>query len=253
MSEIRIPTALRSYTDGQEQLEVGATTVAAALQELADRYPGLAPHLFDNSGELRPYVNLFINEVDIRTLGGSQTPIGTGDKLMILPSIAGGDGEPLKAVDHSAMQTSMAARLGLLLAAFIVDQPWLVAAVGLFMWVGTLRGRPDLVGVYRALRRLGWVGPDLIPDNPEPHRFSLGVGATFLTAASLAFASGAALAGWTLTWIVMGLTALNLFGGFCVGCAVYYWLNRLGAPGFTKAPPAGVIPGQRPSKPEQEP
>lgn len=248
MSQIRIPSALRSYTDGQEQLEIDASTVEAALQELAERFPGLAPHLFNSSGELRPYVNLFVNEVDIRTLNGSQTPIDASDRLMILPNIAGGRDAPLKALDHAAMQTSMSARLGLLLAAFIADQPWLVVVVAALMWIGTLRGRPDLVGLYRVFRRLGWVSPDLIPDNPEPHRFSLGVGAAFLTAASLSFAAGGALAGWMLTWFVMVLTALNLFAGFCLGCAVYYWLNRLEVPGFNKAPPSGVTPGQRPSR-----
>lgn len=248
MSEIRIPTALRAYTDGQERIEVEAATVEAALRELAGRHPALAPHLFNEDGQLRPYVNLFVNDQDVRTLNGDQTPIADGDRLMILPSIAGGSDGQLKALDHSAMQTSMAARLGLLLAAFIVDHTWVVALAAALMIVGTLRGRPDLVFLYRILRRVGWIGPDLVPDNPEPHRFSLGIGAAFLTVASLAFAASLPLAGWTLTWIVVALTALNLFGGFCVGCAVYYWLNRLGAPGFSKAPPPGVVPGQRPTR-----
>ncbi len=57
---------------------------------------------------------------------------------------------------------------------------------------------------------------------------------------------GAAGTGWALTWLVMVLAALNLFAGFCAGCAVYYWLNRLRVPGFLKAPPAGTFPGMRP-------
>jgi len=52
--------------------------------------------------------------------------------------------------------------------------------------------------------------------------------------------------GWGLVWVVIALAALNLFGAFCVGCAVYYWLNRLKVPGFVKSPPAGTFPGMRP-------
>ncbi len=250
MSEIRIPTALRAYTEGQERVPVEAETVEDALQELARRFPSLKPHLFGEDGELRPYVNLFLNDQDVRSLNGHRTPITAEDQLMILPSIAGGSEPQLKALDHSAMQTSMAGRLGLLLAAFVVDQPWLVALVAALMLIGTLRGRPDLQFFYRFLRGRGWIGPDLVPDNPEPHRFALGIGAAFLIGASLAFAAALPAVGWTLSWIVMALTALNLFGGFCVGCAVYYWLNRLGAPGFTKAPPPDVFPGQRPTRGE---
>lgn len=245
MSQIRIPTALRAYTEGQEQVEVEAATVHEALQDLSRRFPALSPHLFNEAGELRPYVNLFLNDQDVRTLEGHRTPLTAEDQLMILPSIAGG-AQSLKALDQSAMETSMAGRLGVLLAAFIADQPWLVAVAAVLMLVGTLRGKPDLAALYRLLRRLGWITPDLVPDNPEPHRFSQGIGAGFLSAASVSFAAGLPLAGWVLSWIVIALTALNLFGGFCVGCAVYYWLNRVGAPGFRKAPPPGVLPGQRP-------
>ncbi len=156
----------------------------------------------------------------------------------------------LKAIDHSAMQTSMAVRLGFLLGAFVADEAWLIAVVGLLMLIGTIRGRPDYTFVYRALRRAGWITPDLIPDNPEPHRFSLGIGGVFLTGSTLAFLAGYSILGWALTWIVIGLSALNLFGGFCVGCAVYYWFNRVGLPGFVRTPPPGIVPGQRPGRPE---
>lgn len=156
----------------------------------------------------------------------------------------------LKALDHSAMQTSRAVRMGVLLAAFVVNAPWLVAITGVLMLAGTARGRGDFGFIYRALRRAGWISPDLIPDNPEPHRFAMGIGVVFLAGSTLAFLAGLPIIGWVLTWVIIGLTALNLFGGFCVGCAVYYWMNRIGLPGFVKAPPPGVIPGQRPSRPD---
>ena len=155
---------------------------------------------------------------------------------------------PLRAVDHSALQTSMAVRLGVLLATFVTDQTWLVPILAALMLIGTARGKPEFTFVYRALRRANWISPELIQDNPEPHRFSLGVGGTFLAGATLAFIAGSPIVGWVLTWIVIALVALNLFGGFCVGCAVYYWLNRIGVSGFSKAPPPGAIPGQRPSR-----
>ena len=153
----------------------------------------------------------------------------------------------LKAVDHSALQTSMAVRLGVLLATFVTDQTWPVPVLAVLMLIGTARGKPEFTFVYRALRKAKWISPELIPDNPEPHRFALGVGGGFLAGATLAFVSGFPIVGWVLTWIVIALVALNLFGGFCVGCAVYYWLNRVRVPGFSKAPPPGILPGRRPS------
>jgi len=90
MSHIRVPTALRPYTDGQIEVPTEAATVGGALQELAQRYPGLAPHLFGDEGQLRPYVNLFVNDQDVRALAGVHTPLAESDQLMILPSVAGG-------------------------------------------------------------------------------------------------------------------------------------------------------------------
>lgn len=74
--------------------------------------------------------------------------------------------------------------------------------------------------------------PDALDDNPEPHRFSQIVGLSFLAAGSIVLFLGSAGLGWTLVWIVMALASLNAFGGFCVGCAVYYWLARFNVPGF---------------------
>ena len=91
MSKIRVPTPLRPYTDGQGRLEVDAGTVGAALLELTTQFPSVRPHLYNDDGELRPYVNLFVNDEDVRALEGEQTAIHEGDTLMILPSIAGGN------------------------------------------------------------------------------------------------------------------------------------------------------------------
>jgi len=91
MTIIRIPSALRAYTDGQKEVELPAATVSAAMLHLADRYPNLRKHLFDELGGLRSYVNVFLNDTDVRDLELLlETPLRPTDRLMIVPSIAGG-------------------------------------------------------------------------------------------------------------------------------------------------------------------
>lgn len=153
----------------------------------------------------------------------------------------------LQAVDHSALKTNQAVIILLSLLAFLLNQPWLVALVAVVMLAGTLRGVPGFGFIYRQLLKpAGLLKPDVVQDNPEPHRFAQGLGGVFLAMGWLLLLAGLPVIGWTLDWIVIALAALNLFGGFCAGCAVYYWLNRLGLPGFSKNPPSGTFPGKRP-------
>jgi len=90
MTTLRIPTPLRPYTEGQSEVQVSVNNVAEAIDELLKRYPALKPHLYNDQEQLRSFVNLFVNDDDIRNLDGVQTPLKDGDRLMILPSIAGG-------------------------------------------------------------------------------------------------------------------------------------------------------------------
>jgi molybdopterin converting factor small subunit len=90
MVTIRIPTPLRSYTGGQTEVQVQGKNVAEAMEALMVEYPNLRPHLYNAQGQLRPFVNLFVNEENIRDLGGIETPLNEQDKLMLIPSIAGG-------------------------------------------------------------------------------------------------------------------------------------------------------------------
>ncbi len=90
MITIRIPTPLRQYAEGKKEVEVRGQTIGEALTDLADQYPAMKAHLYDESGDLRPYVNVFINQEDARQMQGAETPIQAGDRLMIVPSIAGG-------------------------------------------------------------------------------------------------------------------------------------------------------------------
>ena len=150
-------------------------------------------------------------------------------------------------VDHAAIRVSQVSLLALLILAFVLNAAWLVALIALVLLTGVIRRRPafDFLYVF-LLRPRGWVKPDVLEDHPEPHRFSQGLALLFVSGSSLALFAGAATFGWGLAWMVVALAALNAFGGFCVGCAVYYWLNRLGLPGFNQAPPEGVFPGRRP-------
>lgn len=244
MPTIRIPTPLRPYTHGQAEVPVAGNTVSAALGDLTRQHPNLRQHLYTDDGELRAFVNVFLNNEDIRHLHGSDTHLAENDRLMIVPSIAGGQHVR---VDHSALRTNQAFIIGLNIAAFVANAPWLAALVALAMAAGAALGVPGFVFFYkRILRPLGWVKPDVIEDNPEPHRFAQGFGAVVLAAGVAALWTGAGALGWGLVWLVVALAALNLFAGFCAGCAVYYWLNRLHVPGFVKSAPQGTFPGMRP-------
>ena len=90
MPTIRIPTPLRPYADGASEIQVDAGSVSAALDRLIAEYPALSAHLFTEEGELRAFVNLFLNDEDVRHINGVKTALGEEDRLMIIPSIAGG-------------------------------------------------------------------------------------------------------------------------------------------------------------------
>jgi len=90
MPVLRIPTPLRSYTNGEREVAVTGNTVGEAMDDLVAQYPTLRPHLYNGNAELRPFVNLFLNEENIRELQGLATPLQETDKLMLIPSIAGG-------------------------------------------------------------------------------------------------------------------------------------------------------------------
>ena len=90
--KILIPTPLRPYAAGQSAVEVPASTVGEAVQALLASHPELRKHLYNEQGRLRTFVNLYLNEDDVRYLQQEQTPVGDSDTLSIVPSIAGGRG-----------------------------------------------------------------------------------------------------------------------------------------------------------------
>lgn len=151
-------------------------------------------------------------------------------------------------VDHSSLKTNQGVIILLGLVSFVTNLPWLALLVGLLMLLGTLTGKPAFFPVYRLLRRSGLMKPELLVDNPEPHRFAQGFGGVVMLLGGIVLAVGHPIVGWWLVWLVIALAGLNLFAGFCVGCAVYYWLNRLRVPGFVKVPPPDTFPGMRPKR-----
>ena len=87
---VRIPTPLRKLTHDEEVVETSAETIGAAIADLESRYPGIEDRLVDESGEVRRFVNVYVNEEDIRFLDNKGTALKDGDEVSIIPAIAGG-------------------------------------------------------------------------------------------------------------------------------------------------------------------
>jgi sulfur-carrier protein len=89
--EVRIPTILRSYTGGEKAVEGSGATLDELVLDLDARNPGLRERIVED-GQLRRFVNVYVNDEDVRFLGGLATPISDGDAVTILPAVAGGAG-----------------------------------------------------------------------------------------------------------------------------------------------------------------
>jgi molybdopterin synthase sulfur carrier subunit len=86
---VHIPTPMRQHTDGQTSVEASGSTVQGVLDDLGAKYPGLTPRLFDQ-GQLRRFINLYLNDEDVRYLDNLDTAVKDGDELSIIPAVAGG-------------------------------------------------------------------------------------------------------------------------------------------------------------------
>ena len=87
--EVRIPTILRTYTDGERVVDSGGATVAELIDRLETDHVGIKERLIENA-EVRRFVNIYVNDEDIRFTGGLTTPVADGDTVVILPAVAGG-------------------------------------------------------------------------------------------------------------------------------------------------------------------
>ena len=91
--EVRIPTILRTYTGGEKSVEASGTTLAELIEDLESAHPGIKGRLVedkDGSVDLRRFVNLYVNDEDVRFTGGLETSLSDGDQVVVLPAVAGG-------------------------------------------------------------------------------------------------------------------------------------------------------------------
>lgn len=236
MPSIKIPTPLRAYTGGNAQVTLSGDTIRALLDNLTTQFPDIKPHLFNNN-ELRSFVNIFVGDEDIRFLDGLDTPIEEKDAIRIIPSIAGGQNIPRR-IDQTGLRVGMAATIILLLVGFILNAWPLVLFVAIAQLLGALESdyAPYKLFYQHVLKPRNLVKPNVISDNPEPHRFAMLVGAVFNFSATIALLSGGLGLGWALVWVVIALANLNFWANFCLGCYVYYQLSKLGVRGFDRQP-----------------
>jgi molybdopterin synthase sulfur carrier subunit len=87
--EVRIPTILRSYTDGAKSVDAAGSNLNELIDDLEANHPGLRDRLIDD-GDLRRFVNVYVNDEDVRFLGGLEAPVTEGDQVVVLPAVAGG-------------------------------------------------------------------------------------------------------------------------------------------------------------------
>jgi sulfur-carrier protein len=87
--EVRIPTILRTYTDGEKSVSGDGANLSALIDDLESNHPGLKDRLLDN-GDLRRFVNVYVNDEDVRFLGGLEASLSDGDQVVVLPAVAGG-------------------------------------------------------------------------------------------------------------------------------------------------------------------
>ena len=87
---VRLPTVLRPHAAGKSSVEVSGSTVGDVVVDLVNRFPGMQGHLTDEGGQLQKFVNVYLNDEDIRYLEKMATPVADGDEVAILPAVAGG-------------------------------------------------------------------------------------------------------------------------------------------------------------------
>jgi MoaD family protein len=90
MSVVKIPPVLRSYTGGEKEVAAEGASVGDVLRSLAERHPDTESQLFGEGGELNRFVNVYLNDEDVRVLDGLETPVSERDTVVILPAMAGG-------------------------------------------------------------------------------------------------------------------------------------------------------------------
>ncbi len=141
-------------------------------------------------------------------------------------------------VDHNAIKFNQVSIAVVSTAAFVANWPSLAGALAVVLAIATAWPRWGLFrSIYqRVVLPLRWLRPHVLDDEPTPHRFAQGVGATFLALGWIALLSGASVVGWALVLLVAALAMVNVVFDFCAGCFVYYQLRRFGLIGRAAQP-----------------
>lgn len=154
-------------------------------------------------------------------------------------------------VDHAEIKLGQILTMALSALAFVLSDPrWLIALGGIFLITALIRPLSPFVLLYRlVIRPLNVMHSDYRLDNIQPHSFGQLIGALTAAIAFVLIHQGFIIAGWTVVWILFGLTLVSYLG-WCIGCFMYYQLNRLGLKGFFRHAPTdnSVVLGQRPKK-----
>lgn len=133
-------------------------------------------------------------------------------------------------VDHNAIKFTQVSIAVVGAIAFIFDLRWLVGLLAIVLLIGV--ARPPAAALRLLYSRFvvprGWLRPNLLPDDPAPHRFAQGVGGALLALATGALIAGLGWLGWSLVGVVAVLALVNVVLDFCAGCFVYYQLRRFG-------------------------
>lgn len=154
-------------------------------------------------------------------------------------------------VDHAAIKTGQLGAVAVLVAAFVMGRWELVAVLaGVFLVSAVAPAWGPFAVIYRwLLKPLGLVKPDWRTDNLQPHQFGQAVGAVSAALSATLIYVGHGIPGWMLLWILIGLTVVS-YMGWCIGCFIYYQLNRFGLGGFFRFGPTetGKVLGTHPGK-----
>ena len=143
-----------------------------------------------------------------------------------------------QAVDHAEIKTGQLITMAIAVAAFVFSEPRLIIALAaIFLVTALYRPLSPFVWSYRYLvKPIGLMRSDYRLDNIQPHAFGQFIGAVTALAAAALLYSGFAIAGWTIVWILVALTFVS-YRGWCIGCYLYFQLNRLGLGGFFRHKP----------------
>ena len=177
MPRVLLPTPLRPYADGAATIDVGGATVSDALAELVARHPQLRRHLYDDSGRVRSFVNLYRNDEDVRYLEKEETALAEGDSLSIVPSIAGGASDPRGEASLSNEEIRRYSRHLIMPEVGVEGQKKLKNARVLAIGAGGL-GSP--LAVYLAAAGVGTIGlvdDDVVDDSNLQRQILYGVSA----------------------------------------------------------------------------